>query len=106
VRKIIPDLIDIGMDILDPVQWRCEGMAREGLKEDFGDRILFHGAMDNQHTLPFGTVEEVVQEVKDNIRILGHDGGLVLGPCHNTQAVGPAQNVVAMYETGYEEGWM
>lgn len=62
--------------------------------------------MDNQYTLPFGTAEEVRQEVRDNIRILGAEGGYILGPCHNIQVVGPPENVVAMYQTGYEEGWM
>ena len=105
VREIIPDLLDMGMDILNPVQWRCADMEREPLKRDFGDRLVFEGAMDNQHTLPFGTVEEVRQEVRDNIRILGEGGGFILTPCHNIQVVGPAENVVAMYETAYEEGW-
>lgn len=105
VREILPDLIDIGIEILNPVQWRCKGMDREGLKRDFGDKLIFHGAMDNQYTLPFGTVEEVRQEVLDNYRILGEGGGYILAPCHNIQSVGPPENVVAMYETGYEYGW-
>lgn len=105
VRQILPDLVETGIEILNPVQWRCEGMDREGLKRDFGDRLIFHGAMDNQYTLPFGTVEEVRQEVIDNYRILGEGGGYILAPCHNIQAVGPAENVVAMYEAGYEYGW-
>ena len=67
--------------------------------------IIFHGAMDNQHTIPFGTVDEVRQEVIDNYRILGAGGGYILAPCHNIQSVGPAENVVAMYEAGYEYGW-
>ncbi len=105
IRDILPDLIDAGIQILNPVQWRCRGMDREGLKRDFGDRLIFHGAVDNQQTLPFGTVEDVRQEVLDNLRILGEGGGYILAPCHNIQAVGPAENVVAMYETGYEYGW-
>jgi len=104
-RRILPDLIDAGIDILNPIQWRSKGMEREGLKRDFGDRIVFHGAMDNQYTLPFGTVDEVRQEVQDNIRILGAGGGYILAPCHNIQSVGPAENVVAMYEACYEYGW-
>lgn len=104
VQEIIPDLLEMGMDILNPVQWRCKGMDREALKRDFGDKLIFEGAMDNQYTLPFGTVEEVRQEVRDNIRILGAKGGYILTPCHNIQVVGPPENVVAMYETGYEEG--
>ncbi len=105
VRKVLPDLIAIGIDVLNPVQWRCKGMEREGLKRDFGDRLIFHGGVDNQHTLPFGTVAEVRQEVADDLRILGAGGGYILGPCHNIQSVGPAENVVAMYEVGYELGW-
>ncbi|HUW56539.1 MAG TPA: uroporphyrinogen decarboxylase family protein, partial [Planctomycetota bacterium] len=103
IRKIIPDMIEAGIDVLNPVQWRCRGMDREGLKRDFGAEIVFHGAMDNQYTLPFGTVEEVRQEVLDNIRLLGPDG-YILAPCHNLQAVGPPENIVAMYDTGYEAG--
>jgi uroporphyrinogen decarboxylase len=73
-------------------------MDREGLKKDFGDRLIFHGAVDNQYTLPFGTVEEVRQEVRDNICILGDGGGYILAPCHNIQPVTPPENVVAMYD--------
>jgi uroporphyrinogen decarboxylase len=105
IREILPDLVDAGIEVLNPVQWRCPGMDREGLKRDFGDRLIFHGAMDNQYTLPFGTVEEVRQEVLDNYRILGAGGGYILAPCHNIQAVTPVENIIAMYETGYEYGW-
>lgn len=105
VRDILPDLIETGIEILNPVQWRCPGMDREGLKRDFGDKLIFHGAVDNQYTLPFGTVEEVRQEVMDNYKILGAGGGYILAPCHNIQSVGPPENVVAMYEAGYEYGW-
>ena len=105
VREIIPDMIEAGIDVFNPIQWRCPGMEREGLKTDFGGRIAFHGGMDNQYTLPFGTVEEVRREVLDNIRILGEGGGYVLSPCHNIQSVGPPENVVAMYDTAYENGW-
>ncbi|MFQ5811122.1 MAG: uroporphyrinogen decarboxylase family protein, partial [Armatimonadota bacterium] len=63
VREILPDLIDAGIDVLNPVQWRCRGMEREGLKRDFGDRLVFHGAVDNQYTLAFGSEDEVRQEV-------------------------------------------
>ena len=105
VRPIIPELIDLGIDILNPIQWRCKGMDREELKREFGDKLVFHGAMDNQQTLPFGSVEDVRKEVLDNIRILGKGGGYVLAPCHNIQAVSPPENIVAMYETCYENGW-
>jgi uroporphyrinogen decarboxylase len=103
-RANIPNMIRIGMDVLDPVQWRCTGMDRKELKTEFGDKIVFHGAMDNQQTLAFGSVEDVRQEVADNIRILGAGGGLILGPCHNIQAISPPENIVAMYEAAWEMG--
>jgi uroporphyrinogen decarboxylase len=101
VRRILPDMINAGIDILNPIQWRCRGMEREGLKKDFGDKLVFHGGMDNQRTLPFGSVADVRKEVEDNVRILGRDGGYILAPCHNVQAVSPVENIVAMYEAGY-----
>jgi uroporphyrinogen decarboxylase len=104
-RKIIPDLIEAGIDILNPIQWRCRGMERAELKRDFGAKIVFHGAMDNQQTLAFGTVEDIRDEVLENMRILGAGGGYILAPCHNIQVVSPPENIVAMYETGYEYGW-
>ncbi|RME54004.1 MAG: uroporphyrinogen-III decarboxylase-like protein, partial [Caldilineae bacterium] len=66
IRPIIPDLIEAGIDILNPIQWRAPGMDREGLKRDFGDKVIFHGGVDNQQTLPFGTVEDVRREVQEN----------------------------------------
>jgi uroporphyrinogen decarboxylase len=105
IRRIIPDLLSIGIDVLNPIQWRSSGMERAALKRDFGDRVMLHGGVDNQQTLPFGTVEDVRAEVKENIRVLGAGGGYILAPCHNIQAVSPPENIVAMYETGYEYGW-
>lgn len=103
-RRILPDMIAAGIDILNPIQWRCPGMDREGLKRDFGGKVVFHGGMDNQWTLPFGTVEDVRRETLENIAILGRGGGYILAPCHNIQSVTPPENVVAMYETAYENG--
>lgn len=105
IRKIIPDMIEAGIDVLNPLQWRCKGMEREGLKRDFGNKIVFHGGIDNQYTLAFGSKEEIQQEVIDNLRILGKGGGYILAPCHNIQAVSPPENIVTMYKTGYEYGW-
>ncbi len=104
-RAILPDMIGLGIDVLNPVQWRSKGMGREGLKADFGSQICFHGAVDNQYTLPFGTVDEVRQEVIDNLRILGAGGGYIIAPCHNIQPLTPLENVLAMYQSGYENGW-
>jgi uroporphyrinogen decarboxylase len=105
IRRILPDMVAAGIDLLNPIQWRCGGMEREGLKRDFGTEVVFHGGMDNQQTLPFGTVDDVQKEVLDNLRILGRGGGYILAPCHNIQALTPPENILAMYGTGYEHGW-
>ena len=91
--------------MLNPIQWRCKGMEREGLKRDFGDRLIFHGAVDNQYTLPSARSRRCARRCCDNLRILGAGGGYILAPCHNIQAVSPPENIVAMYETGYGSGW-
>lgn len=104
IREVLPDLIEAGIDILNPIQWRCQGMERDGLKRDFGDRVILHGGVDNQHTLPFGSVDDVRAEVRYNIEVMGAGGGYILAPCHNIQAISPPENVVAMYEAGLEYG--
>jgi uroporphyrinogen decarboxylase len=106
IRRIIPDMIGLGIDILNPIQWRCQNMERKALKRDFGDKVAFHGAMDNQYTLPFGSEKDVKKEVLDNLEILGADGKYILAPCHNIQPITPVENIIAMYETGYEFGWL
>lgn len=103
-REVIPDLINVtGIEVLNPIQWRCPGMDREGLVRDFGGRIAFHGAMDNQQTMPFGTVEDVRKEVLDNIRIFS-GARWICAPCHNLQPVTPTANIVTMYETIHQNG--
>jgi len=104
VRPLIEGMIAIGIDALNPIQWRCCGMDRAGLKRDFGRRLVFHGAMDNQYTLPFGSPADVRREVLDNLRILGADGGYILAPCHNIQPITPTRNILAMYETAAAQG--
>jgi uroporphyrinogen decarboxylase len=104
IRPVIPLMIEAGIDVLNLIQWRCRGMDRAALKRDFGDRLVFHGGMDNQQTLVHGSVAEVRREVEDNLRILGAGGGYFLAPCHNLQAVSPPENIVAMYDTGYALG--
>jgi uroporphyrinogen decarboxylase len=104
IRPIIPDMIEAGIDILNPIQWRCRGMDRRELKRDFGGNVVFHGGVDNQQTLAFGSVEDVREEVAYNVEVLGNGGGYILAPCHNIQAISPPENVVAMYEAGYEYG--
>jgi uroporphyrinogen decarboxylase len=104
VRSVIPDLLaTTGIEILNPVQWRCQSMDREGLVRDFGSKLIFHGAMDNQQTLPFGTVRDVENEVLENIKIFGR-ARWICAPCHNIQPVTPTRNIVAMYETIHAYG--
>ncbi|MEW6747539.1 MAG: uroporphyrinogen decarboxylase family protein [Planctomycetota bacterium] len=105
VRKILPDMVAAGIDILNPIQWRCRGMDRAELKSEFGGRVVFHGGIDNQKTLAFGTTEDVRREVLDSIEILGKGGGYIIAPCHNVQALTPPENVLALYETGRNHGW-
>ncbi len=102
IRPIIPDLLEIGIDILNPVQWRCAGMDRAALKRDFGSRVVFHGGVDNQQTLAFGTPADVRCEVEENIATLGAGGGYIVAPCHNIQAISPPENIVALYEAARE----
>ena len=104
-REVIPDLLDVtGIEILNPVQWRCRGMEREGLVRDFGDRVIFHGAVDNQRTLPFGRPDDVRREVLENLRIFAWPARWICAPCHNLQPVSPTENIVALYETIWEHG--
>lgn len=103
-RIFLPDLIDVvGIEVLNPIQWRCPGMECASLVRDFGDKVVFHGAMDNQQTLPFGTVDDVRAEVRDHIKAF-ENARWVCAPCHNIQANTPTQNVVAMYEAIHELG--
>ena len=103
-RVFLPDLIDrVGIEILNPIQWRCPGMEREKLVADFGGRIIFHGSIDNQQTLPFGTVEDVIREVRESVEIY-RPARWICAPCHNLQPVSPTANIVAMYEAIHEFG--
>jgi uroporphyrinogen decarboxylase len=104
IREILPDMIEVGIDVLNPIQWRCTGMEREDLKWDFGDAVVFHGGMDNQQTLPFGTPEEVRREVRENLDLLGGGKGYILAPCHNIQPLTPVENILAMYDEGHNLG--
>jgi uroporphyrinogen decarboxylase len=98
IAYFLDDLIKIGVDIINPVQVSAKGMDPGMLKETYGDRICFWGGIDTQHLLPGGTPEEVAREVHRMVRVLGRDGGYVLGAVHNIQADVPPENVVAMYD--------
>jgi len=105
MRPLLPRLVGMGIDVLNPIQWRCGNWDLEALKAEYGGRLCFHGAIDNQQTLPFGTVEEVRAEVRRMVETLGCDRtGLIVAPCHNLQAITPVENIVAMYEAAREYG--
>lgn len=105
VRPFVPTWIEMGLNILDPVQPRAAGMEPEGLKRDFGDMLTFHGGIDLQYTLPFGTVAEVKAEVKRYIEALGPGGGYIVSPAHNVQSDVPPANLVAIRDAILEFGW-
>jgi uroporphyrinogen decarboxylase len=97
---LLPSLIEMGVDILNPVQTSANGMNPERLKAEFGDRITFWGgSLDCQQTLPFGTPREVAHEVAEHMRVFKPGGGYVFAPVHNIQAGVPPENVVAMFDT-------
>ncbi len=97
IREILPDLIEAGVDILNPVQFTARNMELESLKKDFGKEIVFWGGgIDTQKTLPFGSPEEVKDEVKKNIDIMATGGGFVFSTVHNIQADVPLENLLAL----------
>lgn len=102
VHSVIGDLIDIGVDVLNPVQPRASGMDPGRLKREFGRHIAFWGAIDVQGVMPFGSEAEVRAEVQRRFMELGEGGGWVLAPAQNLQADVPPQNIVSLYKAGRE----
>ncbi len=105
VFDLIPDLIDVGFDILNPVQVSARGMDTKKLKQVYGKDITFWGGgADTQSVLPFGTPEQVAYEVRRRIDDLAPDGGFVFAAVHNIQAFVPPQNIVTLFDTALEYG--
>lgn len=98
VRDILPDLIDLGLEILTPFQPLAAGMEPVALKRDFGRHLTLHGGIDMQELLPHGSVEQVREETKRLLDVLNVDGGWIACSSHNLQPDTPAENIVAMYE--------
>ncbi len=102
----IPELIDNGVDILNPVQIGIEGMAPAELKARFGKDIVFWGGgVDAQHVLPFASADEVRGQVRANVEAFKPGGGYVFNNVHNIQRGVPPENIVALFEAGYENGF-
>lgn len=104
VRPLIPDLIEIGIDALNPVQVSAKGMDSLELKKEFGRDLTFWGGIDTQHVLPFVTAEGVKEEVKKRIADFAPGGGFVLAATHDIRPEVPPQNIIAMLESALEYG--
>jgi len=102
VRRLIPDFIEMGVDILNPIQVSAKGMGPAGLKQDFGDALCFHGAMDIQAVLSQGTPDEVRAEVTRLCQVLGQGGGFILAPTNNVMPETPIENILALCEAVQE----
>jgi uroporphyrinogen decarboxylase len=100
VMDILDDLIEIGVDVLDPVQPKA--MDTKMLSERYGDRLVFFGGIDEQEILPFGTTDDVRREVFIRFETLGKNGGWIAGPAHWIQVDTPEENIIAMYEAIHE----
>ena len=99
-EPLIKSLVDCGIDILNPVQHACPGMDMADLKRKFGDHIIFHGGIDNQSILPFGSVEQVRAEAGLCLETLGKGGrGYICCSCHNVQPGTPLENILGLVET-------
>lgn len=104
VRELLPDLIEAGLDAINPVQTSCQGMDPAALKAEFGrDLVFWGGGCDTQTALSFDTPEEVKKHVRERVRIMAPGGGFVFQQVHNIMANVPPENVVAMFEAAREE---
>ena len=103
IVSLIPDFIEAGFDILNPVQTSAEGMDPEFLKKEFGkDMIFWGGGIDTQKTLPFGTPEEVYQEVVSRLEIFSRDSGYIFNSIHNVQSNIPTENILSMFQAVWD----
>jgi uroporphyrinogen decarboxylase len=98
ILPIIPDLIEIGLDILNPIQPNATGMDPAFLKKAYGDRLCFFGGIDIQELLPRATPDRVFRSVQETIHILGARGGYIAAPAHNIQPDTPLENILAFYD--------
>jgi uroporphyrinogen decarboxylase len=105
IREIIPDLVELGLDALNPVQVSANGMDLVELKSEFGDKLSFHGCIDHQHILSLGSEDDVRREVRRVIDIMSPGGGFCLAASHDLMLDEfPAENVIAMYDEAFGYG--
>jgi uroporphyrinogen decarboxylase len=98
INDVMPDLIDMGMDVWETVQAHLDGNAPVQLKRNYGRHITFNGGVNTQSVLPFGTPEQVRQEVRERMRVLGEDGGYICSPDHMIKRETPLENILALYD--------
>lgn len=99
IKPLIPDFIEIGLDILNPIQPLASGMEPQQLKDEYGKDLIFFGGICVQDLLPNGTPERIKAEVLRRADILGKDGGYIIAPAHNIQEDTPVENILALFET-------
>jgi uroporphyrinogen decarboxylase len=102
VARIVDDLIEIGVDILNPVQPSAAGMNPLELKKKYGKRLAFWGGPDAQKTFPFGSVEDIKRMVEDLVEGMGEGGGYILSSCHNIQPDVPLENILTLFRHARE----
>ena len=95
---MIPDMIEAGLDVLNPLQPNTTGMDFARIKSEFGDKLCFHGGISIQTNLPFGVPDDVKAEVKETFGTLGRDTGYIACTAHNIQADTPTGNIIALFE--------
>lgn len=103
-RMLMPDFIKAGIDILETVQPEAAGMNPQELKQEFGDKLCFHGMISVQQVLPYASPNEVKEVVRERISVMKKRGGYILAPTHNIQPDTPVENIIALYEAGLEYG--
>lgn len=104
IDPVINDLIEIGVDVLNPVQPLAAGMESEVLKRNYGDRLTFHGGVDIQRALALGTIQEIDYEVRRRMKAFAPGGGYIFAPAHNIQPEIPAEKIVALYKAAEKYG--
>lgn len=104
VMKLIPDFIEAGTAVLDPIQVTAKGMDIKVLADEYGDRLTFHGGIDVQRLMPRGSEREIRAAARDLIEVLGSGGGYFFSPSHRFQPDTPTANIVALYEEALEAG--
>jgi uroporphyrinogen decarboxylase len=104
IAPIIPDLVEIGVDILNPIQPSAKGMDPAKIKQEYGKHLVLHGAVDQQGTLPHGTPQDVQQEVAIRMHDLALDGGYIVAVSPNIQADVPPENILALFQNAQKLG--